>query len=725
MRRIWALAKKEFLGLINSPMGYVVMVPFLVLTIFFWLRLALLRNEANLRDYFTLLPWFLLFLAPALTMRTIAEEKRSGTANLLFAHPFSEWEIALGKFLGVFLFWLVILGGTLGLVLTLIIFSKPDFGQIFSQYLGGIFLGGGFLAIGIVASSLTKNSLSAFLLGVVGNFLLVILGSDFVLLSLPYPFSEIASQLSYFSHLENFVRGVADLRDLFWFLTLITLALLGAVYSLSYRRLVERPSAKRRLTIIFGILLLLGIGFNLLFRTYPLRLDLTCGRLYTLSEGTKKILKNLPDLVTLTLYVSRDLPPEIHQTYQAVEDLLEDYRKSAPKNLAIKIVYPDLDPSGENEAIQAGIEPVTFSKIGAGKFGMQKGYLGILIRFGEKTEKISFIQNTEDLEYQLSRRIQRLVSGKEFKIALYKNGYLSTQIMEEILKSQYQVESLYQPEKPKEATVMIVIDDGSLSATQSAFLKEYLEEGGRVLYLGGGVTVNPGYLFAQKTQSTLMNAFTDWGIKINSDIIYDLRLNEILSFSDGRRRYLLSYPFWMKALVEEKFAPLAGIKTVILGWPSSLQVEEKEGIKTQKILVSSKAAGHQEGSFDISPAGIKSLKAENKEFTLGVVAEKEKGKLVVVGNALLVEDQFVGNSENNLAFLVNILDWLTASGETANIPLKPRGGSVFLFRAPWQPIVVQIGNLATPALGSIGWAVWWLRRRVNRQHILVKKRGRK
>jgi len=380
----------------------------------------------------------------------------------------------------------------------------------------------------------------------------------------------------------------------------------------------------------------------------------------------------------------------------------------------VKTVYPDLDPQQENEALQAGIQPVTFSKIGAGKFGMQKGYLGLALRFGEKTETIPFVGNTEDLEYQLSRRIQKLVSGKETKLGFYKNGFTSTQILEEVLEAQYQLFRIYSLEEKNLADIsgLLIIDDGSQQATQTAVLEKYLEKGGKIFYLGNGVSINPQYLFASKNQSKLEEAFQKWGINLNKDLVYDLQLNEILSFTDGQRRYLLSYPFWMKALVSKDFSPLSGINFVVLGWPSSIKIDQKEGIKYQKILLASSASGLQEENFDISPNSVKTLTpAKGEEIVLGVVAEKGEGKLVMIGNSLVAEDQFIGNSQTNLAFLANLTDWLTASAETAQIPLKSRGQAVFLFRSSWQPLLVQIGNLAGPVILISSWAIWWLRRR--------------
>src|SRR3990167_3432346 len=99
-RIILTIAKKEFFGFINSPLSFVITVPFLLLSIFIFMRSSLVVGEASLRPYFELLPWFLLILAPALSMRLLTEERQNGTIELLFAHPISELDIVLGKFLG-------------------------------------------------------------------------------------------------------------------------------------------------------------------------------------------------------------------------------------------------------------------------------------------------------------------------------------------------------------------------------------------------------------------------------------------------------------------------------------------------------------------------------------------------------------------------------------------------------------------------------------------------
>ena len=135
-RPLWAITKKEYLGFINSPTAYVIIVPFLLLISFLFMRTALLLGDANLRPLVELLPWFLIVIGPALAMRAFSEENRRQTIELLFAHPVSEWTIVLGKYLGLFFFYATMLLGTLPLAISILAFSKPDLGLIITQYMG-------------------------------------------------------------------------------------------------------------------------------------------------------------------------------------------------------------------------------------------------------------------------------------------------------------------------------------------------------------------------------------------------------------------------------------------------------------------------------------------------------------------------------------------------------------------------------------------------------------
>ena len=708
------LAKKEFFGYINSALAYTVIVPFLLLSVFIYTRAALVGGEASLRPYFELLPWFLLLLAPALSMKLLTDEHKSETLELLFAHPISEFEIVLGKFLGALAFFGVILLTTIGLPLTLIVYSRPDIGQLIGQYIGAIFIGATFISIGIAASAYVKNAISSFLLGAAISFVLIIIGLDFVTQMLPFPFSRVAAELSVLTHGENIARGLLDIRDVFYFLTITGVMLAASITKLSERKTTESPKEAKKLKLALGLIMAIGIVSNILLSSYPVRIDLTQGRLFTLSEGTKQTIKNLDDITTITVYASRELPAQMQLVARDITDLLKDYEKLG-SNVKVRFVDPKADPQVAQEAQQAGIREIQFNSVGSGKFEVQAGVLGIALRFGDKTESIPFVSDTSDLEYQLTRRIRKLSGSKDTIIGMYRNGSSQNQILDELLATQYKTETVAvdATDKLKELSALVVVDDGSQESTASAMIKNYLSQNGRVLLLVNGVSISQQTLSATKSQSSIPSLLSDYGVTLNNDLAYDLQLSETLTFRDqSGQGYLSQYPYWLRALpASDTFSPLATVKSISLGWPSSLTLTPKEGITQKTLLTTGVNAGKTEGSFNISPQSVKTLTPNAKEIPLAALVEKGEMRLVVVSSSTLADDQFLQNNRDNVAFLSNTIDYLAADKDLAAIPAKSSGRAVFEFKSPNDILFVQYGNLLIPPSLVIAFAVFYLRRR--------------
>lgn len=711
---ILRLAKKEFFGFVNSALAYTVIVPFLLISIFLYTRTALVGGDASLRAYFELLPWFLLLLAPAISMKLLSDEQKSETMELLLAHPISELEIVIGKFLGALGFFIVVLLTTIGLPLSLVIYSRPDLGQIFGQYIGALFVGATFISVGIAASAYAKNTISSFLLGAAISFVLIIVGLDFVTQMLPFPFNRIASELSVLTHGESIARGLLDVRDVFYFLTITAVFLAATIFKLSERKTIERPIEARKLKFALGLILAIGVVSNIVLSSYPLKIDLTQGRLFTLSEGTKQTLKNLDDIATITLYSSRQLPAQMQLVARDVTDTIRDYEKLS-KNIKFKVVYPEESGEGVSEARQAGINEVQFNSLSSGKFEAQAGFLGLAIRFSDKTESIPFISDTSDLEYQLTRRIRKLSADKDKVIGMYRNGYSPSQILNELLSSQYKAENLTVDDKGKlkDLSALIVIDDGSQESTASAMIKDYLNQNGKVLLLASGVSVSPQSLSAQKSQSTIPGFLSDYGVTLNNDLVYDLQLAEILNFSDQNgRRYISQYPYWLRSLpATNDFAPLSTIKSVSLGWPSSLTLSSKDGVTKKILLTTGTNAGKTDNVFSISPQSISTLAPNAQKVPLAALIEKGDMRLVVISSSTLADDQFLQNNTDNAAFLSNVIDYLAADKDLATIPSKSTGRAVFEFKNPVDVLLVQYGNLLIPPLLVISFAAFYLKRR--------------
>lgn len=397
-----------------------------------------------------------------------------------------------------------------------------------------------------------------------------------------------------------------------------------------------------------------------------------------------------------------------------VMDLLKDYEKLSD-NVKVRVVNPEFNTEAAQEAQQVGIQEVQFNKVGSGKFEVQTGMLGIVLRFGDKTESIPFVSDISDLEYQLTRRIRKISSSKDTTIGIYTNGYFQNRILSDLLSTQYQAEVLAVDEKDrlKDLNAMIVIDDGSQESTASAMIKNYLNQNGKVLLLANGVSVSPQTLTAAKSQSGITNILADYGANLNNDLVYDLQLSEVLGFEDQNgQRYLAQYPYWLRALpAAEDFPPLSTVKSVSLGWPSSLSISPSEGVMQKTLLITGKSAGITKESFNISPQSARTLTPNAEEVPLAVLLEKGDTRLIVVGSTTLADDQFLQNNRDNIAFLSNSIDYLAADKDLASIPSKGSGRSVFEFRSTADVLLVQYGNLLIPPLVVIAFAVFYLRRR--------------
>ncbi len=224
-QKIYTLFKKELMGYFNSPIAYIFLAIFLVVGNWLFFNSFFLIGQANMRNYFILLPWIFLFLTPAITMRLWAEEKRSGTIEFLLTLPITDWQIILGKFFGALAFLGVALLLSITLPATVMSLGQPDLGPIIGSYLGALFMGATYLAIGLFISSLTKNQIVAFMLSIAGCFLLYIVGIDFIVATSPQFLAPVLKFIGIGTHFDNIARGVIDTKDIIYYISFIWLFL--------------------------------------------------------------------------------------------------------------------------------------------------------------------------------------------------------------------------------------------------------------------------------------------------------------------------------------------------------------------------------------------------------------------------------------------------------------------------------------------------------------------
>jgi ABC-2 type transport system permease protein len=241
MRNLFAIAKREIQSYLVSPIAYLVIAVFLLITaLYFWLTLGWMieyREAPTVRYTVEFMIVVFVFAAPLLTMRLLAQERRMGTLELVLTSPVREWELVAGKFCAALVLFLLMVVPTFLYPLTLEIFGNPDWGPILSGYLGLFFFGAVLLAVGLLASSLTQNQIVAAVLGVAGNLLLwFFVGAPARNPSTSPRVAEILRILDLREHLYTFLSGALDTRDIVYCLSVILFFLFVAIQVLEARR---------------------------------------------------------------------------------------------------------------------------------------------------------------------------------------------------------------------------------------------------------------------------------------------------------------------------------------------------------------------------------------------------------------------------------------------------------------------------------------------------------
>lgn len=724
---IRALTRKELKTNFDHPTAYLLLVVFLVINAFFFFRSSFLVNVASLRPMFEPIIYLFLFLIPALTMRQFAEEKRHSTLESLFAQPLRPWQILAGKFLGSSLFILFALGLTLGIPLFLSSYGEFDWGAIVAQYLGSVLLAFSMIALGLFASSVTKNQVTAFLIAVALNFIFVLLGFEVVLSSIPFQVKAVVEQLSLTWHYQNIARGVLDLRDIIFFLTFTGTFLFLTVWCLIADRVKPKRPKWRRLKMSVGLVALASVIVNLLGLSIHGRLDLTENKVYTLSRSTTQIVQNLSDPLTLSLYHSQELPPEISTVVRDVEDLLADLETSS--NGKVKLEKKPIGASGLQEAQAQGIQPVQFNVVKSDEFQLKQGVFGLTLTQGEKKEVIPFIEQTEDFELQLLSLIRKMTVTTKPKIGFLtghgeKSYYSDYAGFVRALEDRYEVTStsFNIEQKGFDPAVDLIVVAGpteEISEQEQQALQTFLEADGKIFALIDPVTVEVNTLSASVNAHSFANFTKANGVDVQPLLIGDVASSESVTFGGGQFSFVLPYPFWLRAQAGGGHLIQQGAASVVFAWASPLELSQTSE-NLEVLYATSPQIFTQQETFTLNPDQDYSsypLKGERMPvaaaLTIPSEGEKKGGRMVVVGDSDFLTENFTQEGSANLIFALNSLDWLSADELLISVRSKQRQVRGLVFDRPSQKSLVRNLNvIGVPLLVVVaGGAHLWRRKR--------------
>ena len=591
---MYALFKKEINSFLSSLIGIMVVVVFLLITgLFLWV----FRSDFNIMTYgyasldslFILAPWVFLFLVPAVTMRFFAEERRTGTIEMLLTKPISDWQIVGAKYLAGVTLVLLALIPTLIYYLTVSHLAIPagniDHGGIWGSYIGLFFLSATFVSIGVFCSSVTNNQILAFILSV---FLCGFFYIGFDLIHSLALFGKIdlfIQQLGVAAHYSSMSRGVIDTRDLLYFLAVIAMFI-----CLTKSSLANRKNNRRNEAFSIVITLIIIVLVNTIGSFVYTRLDLTSEKRYTISKTSKEILGDLDDYVYFRVYLEGDFSAGFKKLRKETKEMLDEFRAYS-KFIDYEFINPS-ESDVQNERTetykilwQSGLN--YYTEMVQTKTGTQQIMVwpGILMSYRENERAIDLLSGqsgqsqetvlnnaAQDLEYKLISAIKEISTTNRKTIAFVDgHGELSDNEVYDIantLSKKYnikratlneQVNALTKRDLDRDSNIVIkpafdaiifAKPTQTFSEKDKFLIDQYIMYGGKVMWLLDNVSAS---------MDSLQNAESTMGLALNLNLDdqlfkYGIKLN---------RNLLLAYPCAQIGLVTGEGT---NIQSMLLPW---------------------------------------------------------------------------------------------------------------------------------------------------------------
>ena len=417
-----AVARKELRLFFGSPIGYLFLLTFLgfVLFVFFWGEAFFTRNIADVRPMFEWLPIFLIFLSAALTMRMWSEERRAGTLEFVLTVPTQPGQFVIGKFLACWALLCIALLLTLPLPIVVAIISNMDWGPVFAGYLAASLLGATYLAIGLYVSARTDNQIVSLIVSVLICGLLYIIGQPLVTDLFNYTGADFLRALGTGSRFESITRGLLDVRDLYYYISICGIFLVLNVTTLRTSGRADGWSANKSHTKLYAKTTLAVLNLVLvnvwLSQLGGLRADLTEGNRYTISPATKTYLEQLREPLLIRGYFSAKTHPLLAPLGPELMDLLREYELASDGKARLEIVDPEKEPEMEDEANEKyGIRPVPFKISDRYQASVVNSYFDVLLAYGDQYEVLSF-RDLIEYKAQSEERVDVRLRNPEFDI---------------------------------------------------------------------------------------------------------------------------------------------------------------------------------------------------------------------------------------------------------------------------------------------------------------------
>lgn len=555
---------KEIAGYFNSLIGYLAIGVFLLtigLLVWVFPETSILdAGYTSLDSFFTLAPYLLLFLAPAICMRSIAGEKSDGTFELLQSRPITLSQIVIGKYLGGATIVSLAILPTIVYAVTIYFLAYPvgnmDIGSTIGSYIGLLFLAATFVAISIFCSALTNNPIIAFLLAISISFLFFY-GFDALSTLTPFlPIEDFVKNIGILGHYNSISRGVVTAADFIYFLSIQALFLLLSIGHIG-RQFRRR---KKTLTVYISFLILITVLNQTLVLQMFGRIDLTADRRFTLTEVSKDIVSGLPEETYITIFLDGSLPSGFKRLRQAAIDMAHDLKSYSKGKLKINVINPNEGGQEEQKEytealIARGLYPTNLSVKTESGFTQKLIFPSAIISRGDHEIHVSLLQNKtgqtpeqilnnsiQNLEYAFTSAISKSNINKVPYIA-FTEGHGEPSDLElydamQTLAASGQVGRLHLDSIPlnnlKEISLLIIAKPQTpFSESEKYKLDYFVRHGGSVIWAIDQIDASLDHLKKNGTQPligrelNLDDQLFLYGVRLNYNILADLNCAQI------------------------------------------------------------------------------------------------------------------------------------------------------------------------------------------------------
>lgn len=469
--------------------------------------------------------------------------------------------------------------------------------------------------------------------------------------------------------------------------------------------------------LFFSVLVLVNYFFYLKF----FRIDLTQNKIYSLTTATKKMLKELDDVVSIKCFFSKDLPPAYKNIEEKVRDILSEYKAYAGDNLDIEFIDPKENDKYKQLALSLSVPEIQMNVVHKDKIESVKGYFGIGIYYGDKNTTIPVVNNIAGLEYEITSGIKRVISKKlpEIAITIFENKsderiIKGFQSLVKSLEKQAKVRflNLAKEEIDDNIELLIVLYPNNLNDVMKFKIDQYLAKGKNAIFLIQMIEPNDA-MFGQMVEHNMQNILKNLGLKLEYKLIYD-KSCDYATFRNGYVMFTTRYPFFIRIPpinFSKDILVFNRISAITLPWITTIKPVDNLNTSEVKLTPLFTTTGFYRQSYGFSldpsqkfifddkekeklplaymvalkyrsaykkdklPNGIIDyLKGDNKSLKTEEISiintATDEVRVAVIPNAMFISDDFLPGHEGNLVFIMNLIDWFTLGGDLMNIRSK-------------------------------------------------------